>query len=98
MADGKIKKALKDLSLPVKPSATKAALMVADMIRKAPATGMAGQGAVRKQLGQKVEEKGVVWEGGVVKALVAVATVAKEKPMIEAISLCTYCEASEGRL
>eukprot|EP00282_Hemiselmis_andersenii_P016233 CAMPEP_0114161630 /NCGR_PEP_ID=MMETSP0043_2-20121206/29046_1 /TAXON_ID=464988 /ORGANISM="Hemiselmis andersenii, Strain CCMP644" /LENGTH=583 /DNA_ID=CAMNT_0001257855 /DNA_START=115 /DNA_END=1862 /DNA_ORIENTATION=+ len=90
MSDGKIKKALKDLSLPLKPSAMKAALMVADMVRKAPPTGAAGMGAVRKQLGQRYEEKGVVWEGGVVAPLIALTPVAKDKPVIEAISLCIY--------
>jgi hypothetical protein len=90
--DGKIKKALKDLSLPVKPSATKAALLIADMVRKAPPSGAAGQAVIRKQLGERYEEKGTVWESGVVQPLLAIAAVAKEKPMIEAISLCIYRE------
>ncbi len=90
--DGKIKKALKDLSLPVKPSATKAALMIADMVRKAPPTGAAGQAVIRKQLGERLEEKGTVWDSGVIQPLIAISAVAKEKPMIEAISLCIYRE------
>eukprot|EP00961_Rhodomonas_salina_P231393 3125526-Rhodomonas_salina.1 len=85
MADAQVKKALKDLSLPLKPSATKAALAVADKVRKAGTA--AQQNDARKMLGTRYEEKALVWEGGVIPLLVALLPLCKEKPMIEAVSL-----------
>jgi len=85
-ADPKVKKGVKDLALPIKPSATKCCLGLADGIRKADKD--AAKKEARRQMGLRVEEKGKVWDGGVVPMIVTCAPQAKEKPMAEAVSLC----------
>jgi len=84
--DPKVKKGVKDLALPIKPAATKSCLGFADGIRKA--ASEAAKQEARRQMGLRVEEKGTVWDGGVVPMIVSCAPQAKEKPMAEAVSLC----------
>ena len=92
--DPKVKKGVKDLALPIKPSATKCCLGFADAIRKGPDD--AAKRESRRQMGLRVEEKGKVWEGGVVAMIVEGAPQAKEKPMAEAVSLCMALMLAES--
>ena len=93
-SDPKVKKGVKDLALPIKPSATKCCLGLADGIRKAP--NDAAKHEARRQMGLRVEEKGKAWEGGVVPMIVVCAPNAKEKPMAEAVSLCLALMLAES--
>jgi len=86
MSDPKVKKALKDLALPIKPAVTKTALLLADSMRKA--NNEAAKNDARKELSATYQEKDVVWEGGVMPLLAGVLGQAKDKLMLEALSLC----------
>lgn len=86
MSDPKVKKALKDLALPIKPAATKTALLLADSIRKA--NNEAAKAEARKELSVTYQEKDIVWEGGVMPLLAATLGQAKDKLMLESLSLC----------
>uniref|UniRef100_A0A6U6BBK5 Armadillo repeat-containing domain-containing protein n=1 Tax=Guillardia theta TaxID=55529 RepID=A0A6U6BBK5_GUITH len=86
MSDPKVKKALKDLALPIKSAVTKTALLLADSIRKA--NNEAAKAEARKELSVTYQEKDIVWEGGVMPLLAATLGQAKDKLMLESLSLC----------
>ena len=93
--DPKIKKGVKDLALPVKPAAAKCCLGLADGVRKAASPEEAKE--ARRQMGLRVEEKGKVWDGGVVPMMVAALGQSKEKPVTEAISLAAALALADSK-